>query len=184
LPEADVRRLEEFGEAVRQRYSGNLITKEHIANSATDAAFDGDRDTFWSAPPGSHHAILEAHFRQPVKIDRTLIMEWLNDGQRVEQFRIEVWDGRNWKSVVAGHAIGHMRIDIFPAVSTSRIRLNILSSSAEGHIREFQVFDGSGVRITRTVSRSKEVIRNPSWGAAGINERAEAHMKQRVPSLH
>jgi alpha-L-fucosidase len=155
LPEADVKRLEEFGEAVRQRYSRNLIAKEHIRNSATDAAFDGDPDTFWSAPAGSHHAILEADFRQPVKIDRTLVMEWLNDGQRVDNFRIEVWDGRNYKPVVAGHSIGHKRIDIFPPVTTSRIRFNILSSSAEAHIREFQVFDGSGARISRTVSEPK-----------------------------
>jgi alpha-L-fucosidase len=141
--------------ASRQHYSGNLIAKEHIANSATDAAFDGDPDTFWSAPAGSHHAVLEADFRRPVKFDRTLVMEWLNDGQRVEHFRIEVWDGRNWKPVVEGHAIGHKRIDIFPPVTTSRMRLNILSSSAEAHIREFQVFDGSGARISRTVSESK-----------------------------
>jgi alpha-L-fucosidase len=152
LPEADVRRLEQFGEAVRRRYSRNLIAKEHIPNSATDTAFDGDPDTFWSAPPGSHHAILEADFRQPVKFDRTLVMEWLNDGQRVEQFRIEVWDGRNWKPVVAGHAIGHKRIDVFQPVTTSRVRLNILSSSAEAHIREFQVFDGGGARVSGTVS--------------------------------
>ena len=155
LPEADVRRLEELGEAVRQRYFRNLAAKEHIPNSATDAAFDGDPDTFWSAPAGSHHAILEAEFRQPVKFDRTLIMEWLNDGQRVDNFRIEVWDGRNWKPVVAGHAIGHKRIDIFPPVTTSRIRLNILSSSAEAHIREFQVFDSGGGHVSTTMPEAK-----------------------------
>jgi len=155
LPEADVKRLEEFGEAVRQRYSRNLMAQEHVANSATDAAFDGNTDSFWSAPAGSHHAILEAEFRQPVKFDRTLIMEWLNDGQRVDNFRIEVWDGRNWKPVVAGHAIGHKRIDIFPPVTTSRVRLNILSSSAEAHIRELQVFDGSGARAPGAVSEPR-----------------------------
>ena len=155
LPEADVSRLEEFGEAVRQRYSENLMAKDHIANTATDAAFDGDPDTFWSAPAGSHHAILEADFRKAVKFDRTLVMEWLNDGQRVEHFRIEVWDGRNWKSVVAGHSIGHKRIDIFQPVTTSRIRLKIISSSAEAYIREFQVFDSSGGSIPRTVFQPK-----------------------------
>jgi alpha-L-fucosidase len=140
LPEADVKRLEEFGSAVQSRYSENLIAKERIHNAATEPAFDGDPDTFWSAPQGSHHAFLEAAVREPVTFDHTLVMEWLNDGQHIEHFRIEVWDGRSWKSVVEGHAIGHKRIDSFAPVTASRIRLNILSSSAKAHIREFQAF--------------------------------------------
>jgi alpha-L-fucosidase len=41
---------------------------------------------------------------------------------------------------VEGGAIGHKRIDHFAPVTASRVRLNILASSAEAHIREFQVF--------------------------------------------
>jgi alpha-L-fucosidase len=141
LPDTDVKRLEEFGAAVRERYSEGLIAKGHIPNDpGAEAAFDGDPDTFWSAPAGSHHAILEADFRKPVTFDHALTMEWLNDGQHIEHYRIEMWDGTNWKSLVEGYAIGHKRINSFPAVTTSRVRLNILSSSAEVHIREFQVF--------------------------------------------
>jgi alpha-L-fucosidase len=68
-------------------------------------------------------------------------MEWLNDGQHVEHYRIEIWDGNGWRSILEGHAIGHKKIDIFPPVTASRIRLNILSSSSEAHIREFEIFN-------------------------------------------
>jgi alpha-L-fucosidase len=145
LPDADVKRLEEFGAAIRQRYSENLIANERIRNAATNPAFDGDPDTFWSAPPGSHHALLEADFRKPVTFDHTLTMEWLNDGQHIEHYRIECWSNGNWTPIVEGHAIGHEKIDSFRPVTASRIRLNILSSTAEARIREFQVFNiGSG----------------------------------------
>lgn len=140
LPDADVKRLEEFGAAIRQRYSRNLIADDHIPNAATDAAFDGDPDTFWSAPAGANHAVLEADLRKPITFDHALTMEWLNDGQRVEHYRIEVWMNGKWKGIVEGHTIGHKRIDSFTPVTASRIRLNILSSTAEAHIREFQVF--------------------------------------------
>ena len=140
LPDADVKRLEEFGAAIRQRYGANLMPQEHVRNPATEAALDGDPDTFWSAPAGSHHAILEVGLRKPVTFDHALTMEWLNDGQHVEHYRIEVWNGRSWKSVVEGRAIGHKRIDGFPPVTSSRVRLNLVSSSAEAHIREFQIF--------------------------------------------
>jgi alpha-L-fucosidase len=39
-----------------------------------------------------------------------------------------------------GRGIGHKRIDSFAAVSASRVRLNILSSSGGVEIREFQLF--------------------------------------------
>jgi alpha-L-fucosidase len=141
LPESDVRRLEQFGAAIHKRYSANLIREQHIRNGATEAAFDGNPDTFWSAPVGSHHALLEADFSQPVTFDHSLAMEWLNDGQHIQHYLVEAWDGKNWKTLAEGHPIGHKRIDSFATVTTSRVRLNILASSAEAHIREFQVYD-------------------------------------------
>jgi len=139
FPEADVKRLEEFGTAIRNRYALNLVA-QHTRNASTEAAIDGDPATFWSAPPGSHHAIMEAAFEKPITFDQAVTMEWLNDGQHVEHFRIEAWDGQAWKSVVEGHPIGHKRIDNFSPVKTTRVRLNILSSTSEAHIREFQLF--------------------------------------------
>jgi len=148
LPDADVKRLEEFGAAIRKRYGRNLIANEHIrGQGAIEAALDGDPETFWSAPAGSHQAVLEANFAKPVTFDHALVMEWLNDGQHVEHFRIEAWTGKHWSSLVEGNAIGHKRINHFGPVTASHIRLNILASSSEAHIREFQVFSaGSDVR--------------------------------------
>jgi alpha-L-fucosidase len=64
----------------------------------------------------------------------------LNNGQHVQSFRIEVWDGAGWKSVVAAHSIGHKRIESFAAQTASRVRLNILSSTDAAEITEFQLF--------------------------------------------
>jgi len=101
LPDADVNRLEQFGAAIRKRYGRNLIAKEHIrGQGAIEAALDGDPETFWSAPAGSHQAVLEANFAKPVTFDHALVMEWLNDGQHVEHFRIEAWTGKHWSSLV------------------------------------------------------------------------------------
>ncbi len=141
LPEADVKRLEEFGSAIAERYGNNLMVKEHAQGDVTiEAALDSDPNTFWSAPAGSHHAVLEASFAKPVTFDHSLLMEWLNDGQHVQRYRIEVRTGNAWRTIVEGSAIGHKRIEHFAAVTASRVRLNILSSSAEAHIREFQIF--------------------------------------------
>ena len=141
LPDNDAARLKEFGEAVRKRYGHNLALEGVFTEtSGAHAALDGDTDTFWSAPAGSHNAVLEIHFARPVTFNRTLTMEWLNDGQHVQKYAIEAWDGHAWKRVTEAEAIGHKKIDVFSPVTTSKVRLNILSSSAEAHIREFQLY--------------------------------------------
>lgn len=68
-------------------------------------------------------------------------MEWLNTGQHIELYAIEILKGGKWTEITRGRAIGHKRIDHFPAVTASRIRLNILSSVGDIHIREFQLFN-------------------------------------------
>lgn len=140
LPDADVQRLKEFGEAIRHRYGHNLITESGKASPQLKAALDGDPDTFWSAPAGSHQAVIEVSFEQPVTFDIASTMEWLNAGQHVEKYAIEIFHDGKWTSVARGNAIGHKKIDHFAPVASARVRLNILSSSAEAHIREFQIF--------------------------------------------
>jgi alpha-L-fucosidase len=140
LPDSDVARLEEFGAALRTRYGHNLALAHLPASAEVNAALDGNDDTFWSAPSGSHHATLEVDFAKPVTFNRTLTMEWLNDGQRVQKYTIDVWSRSGWKTVAGAEAIGHKKIDRFPAVTASRVRLNILSSTDEAAIREFQLY--------------------------------------------
>jgi len=145
LPDADVARLEAFGKALRERYgdASNLARHHTATDENVEAALDGNKDTFWSAPAGSRHATLEVDFGQPVTFDRTLAMEWLDDGQHVRKYAIEVFDGKAWRTVTRAEAIGHMKIDVFPKVTAQRVRLNILSSVGTASIREFQVFNAS-----------------------------------------
>ena len=141
LPAEDVKRLEEFGGAISKRYAENLAAKEHVRRAdETENALDNDPDTFWSAPAGSHHSSLELDFREPVTFDHSLIMERLNNGQHIQAFRIEAWDGGRWQTVAAGSTVGHKRIDGFASRTASRVRLNILSSTDAAEIREFQLF--------------------------------------------
>lgn len=143
IPEADVQRLKEFGEAIRTEYGNNLIRKHVKAGAEEELALDGNPDTFWSAPTGSHHSVLEVDFERPITFDRALTMEWLNGGQQVQLYAVEVFKTGKWIAVARGEAIGHKRIDHFAPVTASRVRLHILSSVAEAHIREFQLFNSA-----------------------------------------
>jgi alpha-L-fucosidase len=146
LPDVDVARLREFGQAIRKIYGNNLArTDTSQADSAASPlwAFDGDPDTFWSGPANSHSAVLEVAFPKPTGFDRTVVMEWLNNGQRVEKYDIQAWDGRNWQTLHAGTSLGHKKIDIFRRTTAERVRLRILMATDAPYIREFQIYDGS-----------------------------------------
>lgn len=143
LPDADVTRLKAFGAALQARYgaNSNLARRHADTDSNTAAALDSDDDTFWSAPEGSHQATLEVNLTAPVTVDRALTKEWLNLGQQVQKYSIEAWTNGAWKTLARAEAIGHMKIDRFPPVTTSKLRLRILSSAGTARIREFQLFN-------------------------------------------
>jgi alpha-L-fucosidase len=145
LPDSDVKRLEELGQALKRRSEGNLALKHVKVDADVDAALDGDVDTFWSAPQGSNHATLELAFASPQTFDHAVTMEWLDAGQNVQKYAIEAWDADagNWKAIASGQAIGHEKIDSFAAVTATRVRLNILSSVGSARIREFQLYRGN-----------------------------------------
>jgi alpha-L-fucosidase len=145
LPESDANRLREFGEAVQRIYgsASNLAVKTPHTLIGADAksAVDNDPATFWSAP--ERHATLELSFAKPVTFDRALTMEWLHEGQRIQEYSIDIWQGGAWKTIAHAQAVGHKKIDIFPSVTAQRVRLNLLSTIGSAGIREFQLFNGS-----------------------------------------
>jgi alpha-L-fucosidase len=145
LPVADVARLKEFGERLHQIYGNNLALHANFGvNDA--AAFDDDPDTYWQAPAASSGnnapAILTVGFAKPTTFDRTVIMERLDDGQHVTKYRIEAEENGHWREVAHAQAISHKKIDIFPAVTATAVRLTLLDSNGPVEIREFQVYNG------------------------------------------
>ena len=149
LPDADVKRLEEFGKALSTIYA----PENNLAASATNAtayraALDSDPDTLWSPPEGSHSAMIDLLFAHPISFDRALTMEWLVDGQKIQKYAIQVRNGTKWKTIYSGTTIGHKKIDFFSRIRTQHVRLNILSASATPRIREFQLFDGAPTNLS------------------------------------
>ncbi len=140
LDDADVARLRELGASLKSRYANDLL-KDHLpTDDNTARALDGDADTFWSAPAGSHAAMLEVRLPHPITFNHALTMEWLAEGQTIQQYRIEAWKDGQWKTVVADYAIGHEKIDRFRPITAQRVRLNIIASAGEARVREFQLF--------------------------------------------
>jgi alpha-L-fucosidase len=144
LPDSDVKRLAEFGAAIQAIYGAdkNLARRARVAPEFAAAA-DGNPDTFWSAPANSRSAAIELTFAAPITFDRSLVMEWLADGQEIEKYSIEAFVDGKWMALHTGTSVGHKKIDKFSRTTATRVRLVIISSAGPARIREFQLFDGA-----------------------------------------
>lgn len=139
LPDSDVARLREFGEALRRLYGSNLAPKANLP-PAYRALADNDPDTFWSAAADARSARVELTFEHPVSFDRAVLMEWLPAGQHVQKYDIRARVNGRWKTLAAAATIGHKKINIFSRVSAREVVLRILSASDAPRLREFQLY--------------------------------------------
>jgi alpha-L-fucosidase len=116
IPAPDVRRSVEFGAEIQRRFGRSV------------AQTRGRGTNFELVLP------------RPTIIDHVMAMENIAEGERVRQYRIEALVGKGWREICQGTAIGHKKIDPFPPVAASRVRLQVVQSSAEPLMRRLAAF--------------------------------------------
>jgi alpha-L-fucosidase len=82
----------------------------------------------WVGNFGEDSSILLLSLPFPRTFDVVQLQESVKVGQRIEKFRVEVLDGKQWKVITQGTTIGYKRILTFPAVTANMIRLIIEES--------------------------------------------------------
>ena len=70
-----------------------------------------------------------------------VIQEAIQHGERVRQFKIEVYENKKWRVVNSGTCIGHKLILQLDPVKTVKVRLRINESIDRPLIKKFEVFN-------------------------------------------
>lgn len=73
-------------------------------------------------------------------VDRCIISEDISRGERIRKYRIEAETSDGWVSICEGQSVGHKRIESFPAICTSELRLLIEQNDGTPVLKEFSVF--------------------------------------------
>lgn len=115
IPEGDAARAAEFGAAIEARYG----------QAVTDTSGEG---TEFVVQPSA-----------PVSIGRVVTMEEITMGERVRKYVIEGLVDGAWKTLAAGTAIGHKRIDTIAPAVVSSVRLRITESVGTPSVRRFAI---------------------------------------------
>lgn len=139
IHEIDAARLAEFGKIVRETFKTNLVAGSKATGGA-DKLIDGKWDTFWSPGEGKTTATIEFDLGSPKTFNCVMVQEYIPEGQRVEEFSVEAWDGNAFKPIAKGTTIGYKRLIRFGDTTASKVRLNILKSRAVPVISEFGLY--------------------------------------------
>jgi len=118
VPEADTRRLAEFGKAIRQRFSQLAVQTSGEGN------------------------LVELCLPRPTRVALAVIMEEIARGERIRQYTLEgLVSGDRWETLTKGQSVGHKRIHTLAQVEVARVRLRITAAKATPLIRKFAVYE-------------------------------------------
>lgn len=135
IHENDALRMRELGERLTEAYKHNLAdganvsaTHEKDASHRADFVTDGQSSTYWCPPEGQEEAQLTIDLGREQAFDRIVLQEYIQEGQRIEAFRLDWQDGEEWRTLYEGGIVGYKRICRFEEVTTRHIRLVISQS--------------------------------------------------------
>lgn len=121
IPVVDAKRMSELGAELRRRF-GRPAGETRGAGREIELSFSG-----------------------PQPVDHVILMEDIRGGERVREYVVEGLAGGEWKTLAAGTAIGHKKIDCFPAQTVTRLRFRAVQSAGEPTLRRLAAFDAGTV---------------------------------------
>lgn len=146
IPEEDILRVQEFRTVIDSTFKQNLAYKADVKASSRrkdhleDRVVDDKVDTYWMTDKGVDKATIEFDLGSEKIFNRVLLQEYIQEGQRIEEFYLETWDGKQWKEFAKGTTVGYKRILRFNDITTSKVRLNITQSRDCPTLNNFGLF--------------------------------------------
>jgi len=116
LPEPDVKRLKEWGDEIKRRFSNPIAT----------TSGEGKK--------------IVLKLNKPSIINHIIIQEDIKYGERIRNYQIEGLENGKWKVIAKGKSIGNKRIERFNDIKVNQIRLIINTSNGKPLIKSFNAY--------------------------------------------
>tara|TARA_B100000029_G_scaffold1740_1_gene2110 strand:+ start:2262 stop:3596 length:1335 start_codon:yes stop_codon:yes gene_type:complete len=130
FPELDSDRVLYLGDYIRKTFKTNLAKTADVSGSYTGEhiprnVLDGNDTTYWV--PQEKKGTLTFSFPKKVTFDIVMLKEEIQKGQKIKSYKIEYHNGRKWKTLSKGTAIGVKKLyrKPFGKVRTKKIRLHL-----------------------------------------------------------
>ncbi|WP_209331164.1 alpha-L-fucosidase [Lunatimonas salinarum] len=116
LPEADVRRLKEWGDEIKRRFSSPLAETSGAGNKFI------------------------IKLKEKATINHIVLQEDIRQGERVRAFLLEGKTSTGWKTIFEGSVIGHKFIHAFDDLELKALRLRIDNAIGEPQIKSISLY--------------------------------------------
>lgn len=117
IPKSHVKRYKAFGKEISRRFDKPI------------ASVSGEKN------------VIEIDLKKRVDINSAILQEDVSKGQRVRAFAIEGYSNGLWKTIREGTSVGSKRIEEFPTISVSKVRLRMTEAIATPAIVNFSIFN-------------------------------------------
>jgi alpha-L-fucosidase len=116
MPEPDVKRLKEFGDEIKRRFSDPVAITSGTGEKIS----------------------LKLPKRQ--KINQAVVMENIVRGERIRAFVLEGKTKKGWQIIFKGSCVGHKFIHRFEEIEVDEVRLKVTGSKGKSDILAFSVY--------------------------------------------
>jgi alpha-L-fucosidase len=147
--ENDVASLKGFRELLDREFKTDLTLNAKITSSSHrgDAEKFSSRNlidnidtTYFATDEGVNNAEILLEFPTPTTTKYVVLQEYIQLGQRVREFKIEIQKEGQWNTVATGTTIGYKRILKFDPVECSKVRISITDSKSCPVLATVKVF--------------------------------------------
>lgn len=162
---ADSARLMELRDVLDESFKENVAEGKTIiasqvrgnqAKFAGNNLTDANYETYWTTEDDTHAGSITLDLGQEVEFNRLVLQEYIPLGQRVKSFSVEFWNGEEFQLLDEQTTIGYKRILVFPTLTTSKVRVNILDSKAAPVISELQLYKAPEMLSVPIISRTSD----------------------------
>jgi alpha-L-fucosidase len=94
----------------------------------------------WSGSTKEANQTLEFRFNKDKEFNVAMLQEDIKSGQRIEKFRLEYLDGKEWKKFSEGTTVGFKRLLRFDKIKTNSVRIVIEQSRSNPVLANFGLY--------------------------------------------
>jgi alpha-L-fucosidase len=149
IPAEDASVLREWRRILKATFEHDLAHEAKATASGTRGGdrqygasnvIDKKRDTYWATDDSLTAPELILDLVRPASLNVVRLREYLPLGQRVDAFALDFWTDGKWVEFARGTGIGNQRLVRGARVTTTRVRLRIVSAQAFPAISEIGLF--------------------------------------------
>ena len=116
VPDADVKRLGEFGQEVKKKFSNSLGSAKGKGNLFT------------------------INFKSLQPVNYVIIQEDISKGESIREYNLYGMENGKWQLLGKGTCIGHKRIELIQGKELSKIKLEIVKSDGKPQIKKMDCY--------------------------------------------